>query len=139
MVEATLMLPWIMFLFIAVFDVGIYYYGIIATQNAARAAVLATTSMLDNETNVTMACRYAMEEMRAVPNVALLDFTTFNCSTAPLVVTATAQTGPDGQACRPCHRYLAIRPVSAAPVPQRRTQHHALRRRVGCSEIDYAS
>jgi hypothetical protein len=97
MVEATLMLPWIMFLFIAVFDIGFYYYGAIATENAARAAVLANTSMLNNENNQSLACRYAMEEMRAVPNIAVLDFTTFNCTAAPLQVDSIGVTGPDGR------------------------------------------
>jgi len=39
-IEMTFMLPWLLFLFVGVFDVGFYCYALIATQNAARAAAV---------------------------------------------------------------------------------------------------
>ena len=43
-VEVALLAPWIFFLFVGIFDLGFYAYGIICTQNAARAAATQTAS-----------------------------------------------------------------------------------------------
>ena len=39
-IEVTFMMPWLLFLFVGVFDFGFYSYALIATQNAARAAAV---------------------------------------------------------------------------------------------------
>jgi len=39
-VEAALMMPWLAFLFMGVFDFGFYAYASICTQNAARAVAV---------------------------------------------------------------------------------------------------
>ncbi len=39
-IELTFMMPWLLFLFVGVFDFGFYAYALIATQNAARAAAV---------------------------------------------------------------------------------------------------
>ncbi|MCU1336088.1 MAG: TadE family protein [Bryobacterales bacterium] len=62
-VEAALMMPWIVFLFIGVFDFGFYAYASIATQNAARAAAIQVA------TGLTDACAAARGELGVVPNV----------------------------------------------------------------------
>jgi Flp pilus assembly protein TadG len=97
-VEATLLAPWFLFFFIALFDVGFYYYATIATENAARAAMLANASLAGNAENTPRACRYAKEEMRAVLNIAALggNFPGFGCDGAPLTVVSHGVTGPDG-------------------------------------------
>ncbi|HYL37388.1 MAG TPA: TadE family protein [Bryobacteraceae bacterium] len=42
-IEVTLMMPWILFLFVGVLDFGFYAYSFISTENAARAAALQTS------------------------------------------------------------------------------------------------
>src|SRR5947207_14797502 len=42
-IEVSLMAPWIFFLFMGTLDFGFYSYAIIATQNAARVAVMQTS------------------------------------------------------------------------------------------------
>jgi Flp pilus assembly protein TadG len=39
-IELTFMMPWLLFLFVGVFDFGFYAYALIATQNAARAVAI---------------------------------------------------------------------------------------------------
>lgn len=39
-IELVFMLPWLLFLFVGVFDFGFYAYALIATQNAARAVAV---------------------------------------------------------------------------------------------------
>ncbi|HEY3376701.1 MAG TPA: TadE family protein, partial [Armatimonadota bacterium] len=55
MVEVTLMAPWIVFLFIGIFDFGFYAYAAICTQNAARAVALASA-----QTSVDTPCNVAL-------------------------------------------------------------------------------
>jgi len=43
-VETALLVPWIFFLFVGVFDLGFYAYGAICTQSAARAAAIQTAA-----------------------------------------------------------------------------------------------
>jgi hypothetical protein len=42
-IEACFMVPWILFIFMAVIDIGFYSYAAINVENAARAAVLITS------------------------------------------------------------------------------------------------
>jgi Flp pilus assembly protein TadG len=43
MLEAALLLPWVLFLFVGAFDLGFYNYALISTQNAARVAAWYTS------------------------------------------------------------------------------------------------
>jgi len=82
-VEVALMAPWIFFLFVGVFDFGFYAYGIICTQNAARAAATQTAMSAGSQLDTT-ACDAAWNEMRGLPNVALISQ---NCTALPVIVT----------------------------------------------------
>ena len=82
-VEVALMAPWIFFLFVGVFDFGFYAYGIICTQNAARAAATQTAMSAGSQSD-TIACDAAWNEMRGLPNVALISK---NCGALPVKVT----------------------------------------------------
>lgn len=82
-VEVALLAPWIFFLFVGIFDLGFYAYGIICTQNAARAAAVQTASSVGVQSNA-VACEAAWNELRGLPNVA---GTTKDCTTLPVIVT----------------------------------------------------
>jgi hypothetical protein len=65
-VEVTLMMPWIVFLFFGVFDFGFYAHAAICTQNAARAAAVAAS---ETATAIVTPCSAALGEFRMLPNV----------------------------------------------------------------------
>jgi len=88
------MLPWLLFLFAGVLDMGFYLYAAICTENASRVANLQTAANQASAANSEMACQYALSEMRSVPRGAELT----GCGSLPLVVTAAAITGADGAA-----------------------------------------
>jgi len=93
MLEAALLMPWVLFLFVGTFDLGMYNYALICTQNAARTAAWYTSQSATTATNSSTACTYALAELQAMPNVGTSVST---CSASPVVVTATEVTGADG-------------------------------------------
>lgn len=82
-VEVTLMSPWIFLLFMGILDFGIYAYGMIATENAVRVALLRTSGTGDPTD--PGACAMAINEMQFLPNVQGLT----SCVALPLIVTPT--------------------------------------------------
>lgn len=93
-IEVALMSPWILLLFIAIFDFGFYAYAAICTQNAARIAVLATAGAPGTAGSQPIGCSHALEEMRMLPNVAGLA-NNYACGALPLIVTVTPFTDTD--------------------------------------------
>lgn len=69
-VELALMAPWIFLLFAMVFDLGFYSYAVIATENAARSAVMYTSASTATASDDTAACTVALRELRGMPNVS---------------------------------------------------------------------
>ncbi|HUE03418.1 MAG TPA: TadE family protein [Bryobacteraceae bacterium] len=92
MLEAALLLPWVLFMFVGVFDVGFYNYALICTENAARVAAWYTSQSPSTATDSTTACTYALAELSDMPNVGTSVTT---CGASPVVVTATQVTGAD--------------------------------------------
>jgi hypothetical protein len=64
-VEAALMMPWIVFLFVGVLDFGFYAYAAICTQNAARAVAISQANPIPSATP----CIVALGEMQGLPNM----------------------------------------------------------------------
>jgi Flp pilus assembly protein TadG len=91
--EFSLFLPFLLFMFIGAFDWGFYAWALITTENAARAAALYTSSSAATAGDSAGACVIAAAELTDAPNVYNQPTT---CSAAPLVVTATLLAGPDG-------------------------------------------
>lgn len=92
-IEIAFMAPWIFLAFAALFDFGIYAYAGLATTNAARAAALRTSAAPADVADQALACLQARREMRMLWNIPPAT----NCTSLPLIVTASAGTGPDGQ------------------------------------------
>jgi len=90
----ALMLPWFIFLFVGAFDWGFYAHALISTESAARVAALATSASLSTAADSSLACTYALEELKISANVAGLS----TCGALPVIVTATLKTnsGVDG-------------------------------------------
>jgi len=90
-IEVSLMAPWILLLFICVFDFGFYVYAAISVENAARVAALHTSSNPSLAGDSATACFYAVQELRNSSNMAGVP-ANFPCNSEPLRVTAAAAT-----------------------------------------------
>lgn len=101
--EATLLCPWIFFIFVGAFDVGFYVNALISTENAVRAAGLYYVSSGKASRNVAKACYYALEILRDQPNVrsavtsCAASSSAVNQTTPVALTTASVASGPDGQ------------------------------------------
>lgn len=96
LIEFSLMMPWYIFLFVGTYDFGFFAYSLIATQTAAQvgANYCATNSI--TVTDSTTACGYALNQLIDMPNVSACAVGTTVTSSAPLALSATSVTGPDG-------------------------------------------
>ena len=92
MLETALLMPWILFLFAGTFDMGMYGYALISTQNATRVAATFTSSQNGRANDSARACQYALSEMSSLPNLRGVT----SCDAYPLIVSAEAVTGVDG-------------------------------------------
>lgn len=93
-IELSLLAPWILFLFVGVFDMGFYTTAMIGVENAARVAAEYTSQSTLTANDATTACNLAQAEMALLPNVK----NQANCNAGggnTVVVTATAGPGPD--------------------------------------------
>jgi Flp pilus assembly protein TadG len=91
-VEVTLLVPWLVFAFVAAFNFGIFAYALVSTQNAARSAAMYASQSLtvaQSGTIVTQVCTYVLGELGDAPGVGS-GVTT--CTGTPVTVTVTART-----------------------------------------------
>ena len=103
MVELSLMMPWLFFLFVGALDFGFYSYSLIAVQNAARVAALKAGGVYDNYVQALVdpslvesrACRSVRDELQKMPNFAALPL---ECDGSPLDVRVTPFLDADGKA-----------------------------------------
>jgi Flp pilus assembly protein TadG len=91
-VEAALLLPCIVFLFVGAFDMGFYSYALIGVENATRIAVEYTATSSFTASDSSTACTLALGELSTVPNLTGVN----SCGSLPLKVDATAINGIDG-------------------------------------------
>jgi Flp pilus assembly protein TadG len=93
-IEFSLLAPWVLFLFVGVFDMGFYTTAMIGVENAARVAAEYTSQSTLTASDATTACNLAQAEMALLPNVHSQP----NCNAGggnTVVVTAAAGPGPD--------------------------------------------
>lgn len=95
LVEFVLLFPILFFLFVGVFDMGMFSYALIAVENAARVAALDTSASSATSGSTSLACKDVLKSLQQLPNHAKLPS---SCTALPLSVTAAAVTGPDGNA-----------------------------------------
>jgi Flp pilus assembly protein TadG len=91
-IELALLSPWILFLFVGALDFGFYNYALISVQNAARVAVLHTSTNSGVAGDTSGACTYVLGELQNLPNVG----SSMSTCSSPVSVTAAAVSGPDG-------------------------------------------
>ena len=96
MIEVTMLMPWMVFAFVAAFNFGIFAYALISTQNAARSGAMYAAQSLtvaQSGTIVTQVCTYVLGELGDAPGVGS-GVTT--CTGTPVTVTVTAETPGSG-------------------------------------------
>ena len=113
-IEFLLLFPMLFFLFAGVFDMGIFCYALIETEDAARIGALYTSSQSDFAASSSGACTYVLIELSTMPNSSQLPA---GCGASPLQVTAVSVTGPDGlPASKVTVAYRTIQ-VPVLPIP----------------------
>ena len=90
-IEAGLVLPMLVFLFVGAFDMGFYCYALIGVENAARIAVEYTASSSLTQSDSSTACTLARNELSRVVNLNGVT----GCGALPLKVNASGFTGLD--------------------------------------------
>ncbi len=110
LVELTMLIPWVFFLFVGVIDLGFFCYSLIAVENSARVAAEYTSKSSSFAGSTSGACTRVLAELAMLPGVPALA----NCNSSPLVVTATAVTGPDGS---PATSVSVTYNLSMIPIP----------------------
>lgn len=68
--ELAFFMPYLLFLFVGVYDWGFYSWALISTENAARVAALYTSTSSGTAADSAGACTIASAEMADAPNVA---------------------------------------------------------------------
>ena len=86
LIEATLLVPMVFFLFLGLTNFGFLVYAFITVGNAARVAAQYTANSAFRN-NQPVACEVALREMKTLPNISSLS-PAYNCtSVSPLLVT----------------------------------------------------
>ena len=93
LVEFSLLAPWVLFLFVGVFDMGFYTYSLTSVENAARVAAEYTSRSPQTAADTAGACTRALAELSTLSNLRNVS----SCNSSPLVVTAASAAGPDGR------------------------------------------
>ena len=95
LIEVTFMAPWILFLFVGVFDMGFFAYALISTENAARAAAvhnsISTMAATDPDSS---GCKIVIAELQWTANARTLT----DCSSQPNVLSVVSALCPDDAA-----------------------------------------
>ncbi len=95
LLEVTFLAPFIFFLFAGVLDMGFYAYALISTENAARVAVMYTSTTTLTADDSAGACTHALAELNSMSNVRGVS----GCNALPVQVTASkVVNGADGSA-----------------------------------------
>lgn len=113
-IELALMSPWILLLFMAVFDFGFYMVAAMSVSNAARAAALATASTPASAASQALACRIATSEMNWLPNASSF---VNGCASGPLVVTAAAVAAVDDNTRTATRVRVTYQTIQLFPLP----------------------
>jgi Flp pilus assembly protein TadG len=92
-VEFALLVPWFVFLFVGVLDLGFYDYALVTAQSAARTAALFTSSSSSASTQSDLACSYVIDQLTS--NINLSGSTTCTGS-SPISLTTSVDSATDG-------------------------------------------
>ncbi len=131
-VEFALVFQLVLIMLLSSFNIGVYAYGLIAVQNAARTAALRNSGGAGTAADQAGACAMAIRELRGLPNIG--PAFSGNCSSEPLVVSSAAcdgasacpsgSTSADGEPAPTCASptpsliYSSFRPLRPKQLPE---------------------
>ena len=106
-------MPWLIFLFVGVFDMGFYCYDLINVENAVRIAAQYTATSIYTAGDSTKACTIVRNEMANVANLSGVS----SCGSLPLIVTASATTVGGSAATGSAATQVSVQYQSALFIP----------------------
>jgi hypothetical protein len=134
-VEIALLMPWIVFLFVGILDVGFYGYAMIVTENAARVSAIQAAVSTAASTDSLNACVVALQEMSSLPNTAGLltcGSGTVSASVPVSVVATSINHGSGDVSSKVTVMYLTLPLVSIPGIlPQQMTLTRSAEVRIG--------
>lgn len=90
-VEVSLLIPWMVFSFVAALNFGVFAYSLISTQSAARSAAMFASqslSVAQSGSIVAQVCPYALGELGDAPGMRAVT----TCAGPPVTVSVTPHT-----------------------------------------------
>lgn len=91
-VEFAFLVPFYVFLFIGIYNLGVDCYALVSLQSAARtAAVYCSTNTCTTGSTDTTVCSFAIDALRGLPNVG----SSVSTCSSPITVSVSSVTGPD--------------------------------------------
>ena len=84
----SLLMPWLIFLFVGAYDWGFYAHALIATESAARVGALYGATASNGQVSATTACTVALDELKIASNLTGLT----TCGALPAIVTRSCTT-----------------------------------------------
>jgi Flp pilus assembly protein TadG len=111
LLEASLLMPWFIFLFVGTFDCGFYAHALLSTESAARVAALYTSTSTSTAGDQATACTLALQELSVAANVP----SSGTCTALPVIVSASQVSGADGQPASQVS--VTYQTLSLIPIP----------------------
>jgi hypothetical protein len=86
----SLLMPWVVFLFVGAFDWGFYAHALISVESAARVVALYGANATSGNVSRSASCSLVLDELSIASNVANLTVCTGTLSaTQPVILSAT--------------------------------------------------
>ena len=95
-IEFTLMVPWLIFLFVGAFDWGYFSRALISAQSAARSAAVYGATLSSGTISSSTVCTVVLQQLGITANVAGLSGCTGPISDSQPVVAASSCTSVAG-------------------------------------------
>ena len=106
----TLLMPWLIFLFVGGFDWGFYSHALISVESAARVAALLGSNSTGGKVSATAVCSSVLDELKITSNVVGLS----TCAATPVTVTRSCTTTAGLNAVQVAVTYQTLKLI---PIP----------------------
>ena len=115
-IEFSLLMPWLVFLFVGAYDWGFYAHALISTENAARVAALYAANLASGSPQTSKACTLVLNELSIAANVAGLNTCTSGAvsTSAPVAVSLSCTTLDSVNAVKVAVTYQTLQLI---PIP----------------------
>jgi len=115
------MMPWLIFLFVGVFDWGFYSHALISIESAARVAALYGSSASGGNVSASAICSRVLDELKISANTSGIS----TCMALPVIVTPSCTTTAGLNAVQVAVTYQTLQLI---PIPDLLTGQATLHR-----------